>query len=42
MLAAAGYTGDLDPGRVPAHERGTDEDELGPEEDRAETELWPT
>ncbi len=42
VLAAAGYTGDLDPGRVPAHERGTDEDELGPEEDRAATELWPT
>jgi UDP-N-acetylglucosamine 2-epimerase (non-hydrolysing) len=42
VLAAAGYTGNLDPGLVPAHERGTDQDELGPEEDQAATELWPT
>jgi UDP-N-acetylglucosamine 2-epimerase (non-hydrolysing) len=42
VLAAAGYSGGLDPSRVPAGERGSEEDELGPEVDRAATELWPT
>jgi UDP-N-acetylglucosamine 2-epimerase (non-hydrolysing) len=42
VLLAAGYEGRLDPGRVPPHERGTDDDELGSDEDQAATELWPT
>jgi UDP-N-acetylglucosamine 2-epimerase (non-hydrolysing) len=42
VLLAAGYEGRLDPGRVPPHERGTNDDELGSEEDQAATELWPT
>jgi UDP-N-acetylglucosamine 2-epimerase (non-hydrolysing) len=41
VLLAAGYEGRLDPGRVPPHERGGDDDELGSEEDRAAGELWP-
>ncbi len=42
VLLAAGYEGRLDPGRVPPQERGTDDDELGSEEDRAAGELWPS
>jgi UDP-N-acetylglucosamine 2-epimerase (non-hydrolysing) len=41
VLAAAGYEGGLDPGRVPAHARGRDHDELD-EEDREAGELWPS
>jgi UDP-N-acetylglucosamine 2-epimerase (non-hydrolysing) len=42
VLLASGYEGSLDPGRVPPHERGTDDDELGSEEDKAASELWPS